>query len=113
MWLLSTQMDFGIIEKVLDDHVSCKSSCDFYSVLGCSRNATTEQILAEYRARVRSYHPDTSSTSDLSNERFLKLQEAKEVLSDEKMRKEYNKWLDSSIAVPWKLWLEHNGLSMV
>lgn len=37
-------------------------------------------------------------------EEFQKLQEAKEVLTDEKKRKNYDLWLRSRIAIPFSEW---------
>ncbi|KAI6214516.1 J domain-containing protein [Aphelenchoides besseyi] len=34
---------------------------NLYQILGCTTSSTTEQILAEYRARARQLHPDKQS----------------------------------------------------
>ncbi|KAL3119861.1 hypothetical protein niasHT_006989 [Heterodera trifolii] len=75
---------------------------DLYEVIGCPKEATKEQILAEYRRKVLALHPDKVSggatelrnlRDDEANKRFQQLQFAKEVLSDEKKRKHYDRWL--------------------
>ena len=35
------------------------------------------------------------------------LQLAKDTLTDEKLREQYNNWLNSGICMPWKDWLRH------
>uniref|UniRef100_A0A183V3B1 J domain-containing protein n=1 Tax=Toxocara canis TaxID=6265 RepID=A0A183V3B1_TOXCA len=99
--------------NVLSDQ--CKSQDDeLYALLGCPKTATIAQIMAEYRARVRDCHPDTAE-GDLNeaNEHFLRLQQAKEILTDERKKRIYDDWLNSSISVPWKLWMENSELRMV
>ena len=62
---------------------------DFYDVLGVSRDASTEEIEEAYREAVRKYHPDVSDDSD-AEEKFKKAKTAKEVLTDEEKRKQYD-----------------------
>ncbi|EGT50739.1 hypothetical protein CAEBREN_02979 [Caenorhabditis brenneri] len=48
-----------------------------YQILGCNERSTTDQIIAEYRARVRDFHPDKLSKNESPeglNEKFLELQ---------------------------------------
>ena len=51
---------------------------DFYKELGLSRNATLTEIKKAYRSLAKRYHPDTGG----SNERFIAIQEAWEVLNN-------------------------------
>tara|TARA_B100000963_G_scaffold67812_1_gene55992 strand:- start:19457 stop:20131 length:675 start_codon:yes stop_codon:yes gene_type:complete len=51
---------------------------DFYKELGLSRNATLTEIKKAYRSLAKKYHPDTGG----SNERFIAIQEAWEVLNN-------------------------------
>ena len=62
---------------------------DFYDVLGVSRDASTDEIEEAYREAVRKYHPDVSDDPD-AEERFKKAKKAKEVLTDEEKRKQYD-----------------------
>ena len=51
---------------------------DFYRELGLSKNATLTEIKKAYRLLAKRYHPDTGG----SNERFIAIQEAWEVLNN-------------------------------
>ncbi|CAI5447944.1 unnamed protein product [Caenorhabditis angaria] len=44
---------------------------EYYEVLGCDRNASLEQIQAEYKARVRGCHPD--KVAEIGDEEKIKL----------------------------------------
>ncbi|RMG66397.1 MAG: J domain-containing protein [Calditrichaeota bacterium] len=65
---------------------------DYYEILGIGREATLEEIKQAYRNLVRLYHPDMGDTADV--EKFLEVQEAFEVLSDEEKRAAYNRKLE-------------------
>ncbi|GIV07414.1 MAG: hypothetical protein KatS3mg017_0616 [Fimbriimonadales bacterium] len=60
-----------------------------YEVLGVSMYATQEAIRRRYRELVRQYHPDVNP-SPQAQERFLRIQEAYQVLSDSERRKHYD-----------------------
>ena len=62
---------------------------DFYEVLGVSRDASEEEIEQAYREAIRDYHPDVSDDPD-AEEKFKKAKKAKEVLTDEQTRKQYD-----------------------
>jgi DnaJ-class molecular chaperone len=63
---------------------------DYYKVLGLSREASTEEIKKSFRIMALRYHPDKNSNSKESNEKFMYVVEAFEVLSDEGARKKYD-----------------------
>jgi DnaJ-class molecular chaperone len=66
---------------------------DYYKILGVDREADDEIIKAVYRKLALRYHPDVApSASDA--QRFLKIQEAYDVLSDPEKRRAY----DASLA---------------
>ncbi|XP_038568750.1 dnaJ homolog subfamily A member 3, mitochondrial-like isoform X1 [Micropterus salmoides] len=63
---------------------------DFYGVLGVSRTATQKDIKKAYYQLAKKYHPDTNPDDPEAKEKFAKLAEAYEVLSDEVKRKQYD-----------------------
>jgi hypothetical protein len=62
------------------------SARKFYQVIGVKENATEEQIKKAYRKKARKLHPDAGG----DNEKFLKLQQAYEVLIDPARRRRYD-----------------------
>ncbi|KAM6972415.1 dnaJ homolog subfamily A member 3, mitochondrial-like [Aplochiton taeniatus] len=63
---------------------------DFYDVLGVPRTATQKEIKKAYYQMAKKYHPDTNQDDPQAKEKFAKLAEAYEVLSDEVKRKQYD-----------------------
>jgi molecular chaperone DnaJ len=64
---------------------------DFYEVLGISKSASNDEIKKAYRALAKKYHPDINKASD-AEAKFKEIQEAYEVLSDEKKRQAYDQF---------------------
>src|ERR671938_1697728 len=65
---------------------------DYYQVLGVKRDAKPEEIKKAYRKMARKYHPDVNPGDKSAEERFKKLTEAHDVLSDPKKRKVYDRF---------------------
>ncbi|QFU83637.1 molecular chaperone DnaJ [Natronorubrum aibiense] len=63
---------------------------DFYDVLGVSSDASAEEIKQAYRTKATEYHPDVSDDPD-AEEKFKKIQKAKQVLTDEEKRQAYDR----------------------
>lgn len=43
---------------------------DYYGLLGCDPSASSSQIVAEFKARARDYHPDKNASDSQSQEKF-------------------------------------------
>lgn len=70
-----------------------------YETLGLSMHATQEAIRRRYRELVRQYHPDVNP-SPQAQEKFLRIQEAYQVLSDPERRKHYDALLRLRMGEP-------------
>ncbi len=62
---------------------------DYYEVLGISKNASKDEIKKAFRTLAMKYHPDRNKAPD-AEEKFKEINEAYEVLSDDKKRKTYD-----------------------
>ena len=69
---------------------------DLYQLLGLTKEASEEDIQRAHRKLVREYHPDANPEDPRAEERFKAVQQAYEVLSDDKKRREYDKTLHTS-----------------
>jgi len=65
---------------------------DYYEVLGVAKTAVPDEIRKAYRKLARKYHPDLNPGDKAAEERFKKVQEAYDVLSDENNRKAYDQY---------------------
>ncbi len=65
---------------------------DYYAILGLDRGADAKEIKKAYRKLARKHHPDVTSDSESSKQKFIDINEAHEVLSDPEKRKEYDQF---------------------
>ena len=63
---------------------------DYYEVLGVSRNADEKEIKRAYRKLAKKYHPDTNAGDPVAEEKLKEVNEAYDVLGDEKKKKLYD-----------------------
>lgn len=63
---------------------------DYYEILGVPRKARPIEIKKAYRRLARKYHPDLNPGDKPAEERFKKITEAHETLSDPVKRKDYD-----------------------
>jgi len=67
-------------------------SDDYYATLGVSRSASGDDIQKAYRKLARKYHPDMNPDDKAAQKKFKEVQQAYDVLSDDKKRKMYDQF---------------------
>jgi len=67
---------------------------DYYGVLGVGRDATEKELKQAYRKLARKWHPDVNPGDKTAEEKFKKINEAYEVLSDKEKRRKYDQYGD-------------------
>lgn len=65
---------------------------DYYDVLGVDRNATDNELKANYRKLALKYHPDRNPDDRQAEDRFKEAAEAYGVLQDEEKRSLYDQY---------------------
>jgi len=65
---------------------------DYYKALGVSRTASADDIRKAYRRLARKHHPDVNPGDKAAEDKFKKISEANDVLSDPKKREVYDKF---------------------
>ena len=63
---------------------------EYYKTLGVPREANSEEIRKSYRKLARKFHPDLNPGDKSAENRFKDVQEAYDVLSDDKKRQMYD-----------------------
>jgi curved DNA-binding protein CbpA len=63
---------------------------NYYNLLGVEHDSSKDEIIRAYRILAHQYHPDKNNSSE---KRFLEINKAYRVLSDDSSRKNYNKKL--------------------
>ena len=84
---------------------------DYYEILGVGRNATQKEIRSAYRKLARKYHPDMNRDDKDATEKFKRVQEEYEVLSDPKKRERYDtlgrNWDSDHAEDIFRSWFSH------
>lgn len=65
---------------------------DYYDTLGVSKQAAADDVRKAYRKLARKYHPDLNPGDKSAEERFKRVQEAYDILSDPKKRSMYDQY---------------------
>lgn len=77
-----------------EDHAQCHNSAmdykDYYKILGVERKASADDIRKAYRKLAMQFHPDKNPGNKKAEEKFKEMNEAYQVLSDEKKRARYD-----------------------
>ena len=64
---------------------------DFYQVLGVNRKASADEMRKAYKRLARKFHPDLNPGDKNAEDRFKRISEAYEVLSDAKKKQMYDR----------------------
>ena len=65
---------------------------DYYNILGVNKDAKADEIKKAYRRLARKHHPDVNPNDKIAEDKFKEVQEAYDVLSDEKKRKVFDRF---------------------
>ncbi len=71
--------------------MSSEAKRDYYETLGVTRDASKDDLRSAYRKLARRYHPDVNKDSD-AEQRFKEINEAYQVLNDDKLRAQYDRF---------------------
>lgn len=65
---------------------------DFYKILGVGKNTPPDEIKKAYRKLARKYHPDLNPGDKVAEQKFKEINEAYEVLGDQKKKSQYDQF---------------------
>jgi len=72
---------------------------DYYKTLEISPTASEQEVKRSFRRLVHRFHPDKNGSDSVADARFREIREAYEILSDPRLREEYNykRWYNRSL----------------
>lgn len=70
---------------------------DYYEILGISRTASGDEIKSSFRKLALKYHPDRNQGDKNAEEKFKKINEAYQILSDPQKRSTYDRYGKSGL----------------
>ena len=79
-----------INQKEFNEMLKNKTLPNYYEILGLDQSATSTQIKDKFRILAKEWHPD--KRKDGSEEKMAEINSAYEVLSNQQLRKEYDKY---------------------
>ncbi|XVE81262.1 hypothetical protein DITRI_Ditri15bG0049400 [Diplodiscus trichospermus] len=93
-----TRIQFGSFKIKAKIH-EARKEMSFYELLGIPETGTLSEIKHAYKQLARKYHPDVSPADRVEEytERFIRVQEAYETLSDPRRRALYDRDLASGL----------------
>lgn len=65
---------------------------DYYKILGVKKDAKADEIKKAYRRLARKHHPDVNPGDKAAEDKFKEVQEAYDILSDDKKRKVFDRF---------------------
>lgn len=65
---------------------------DFYNILGIKKSASADEVKKAFRRLARKHHPDLNPGDKTAEKKFKEINEAYEVLGDQKKRAEYDQF---------------------
>jgi hypothetical protein len=78
------------------DYPADWQNTNFYFLLGLERDATPQSIKKEYLWNAKKFHPDLNGGDKRAEDRFRRIQQAYEVLSNPETRQLYNQFLTAA-----------------
>ncbi|SNR48062.1 curved DNA-binding protein [Maribacter sedimenticola] len=77
---------------LLNTYITLMEFIDYYKILEIDKKATPAEIKKAYRKLARKLHPDLNPNDKSAQEKFQRVNEANEVLSDPEKRKKYDEY---------------------
>jgi len=68
------------------------SKRDYYEVLGVEKSASDSELKSAYRKQAKKYHPDLNKDNTDADKHFKEVNEAYQVLSDDKKKAQYDQF---------------------